>query len=320
MIPPPAMRDNPYDPASSIILIRYGSQLSAATALVRIGRQSKSGSICTRPNRPEISDINTMWMDHLDLRPQYRNPKDMAVLSINVKLIPSIPNNSPPIIDHVQHPSLNDISRSPIYEVYFPVNGFDYGAHRILNGYHIGKLTVYSGEDDAFYSYIAMDHGQYPWGRSSSEGAMAFLTNSMGITPDTGVCNTCLATHLPIRLLQNRIVSTRCLLENFSSVMFNYFHSDETRVAEVAVPDFLNTIQVKNKVCIRIISHRSGDDFILLPEKYGNPNCSTMVYIVHSINHFFLAKPITPSRPDVPRPGSYESIDFGDPPVDFSDV
>ena len=64
-----------------------------------------------------------------------------------------------------------------------------------------------------------------------------------------------------------------------------------------------------------------------MEEAYGNAD-SLSILLVHSGNHFFLACPLfgsekakvtipTNRKPEIVRPGSYETLNFGPPPDDF---
>ena len=120
---------------------------------------------------------------------------------------------------------------------------------------------------------------------------MEFLAYEMGITANTGVCNTCLGTHLTIGLLQSGVISVSSLMQSHMSFMFNYFHSTEMRDFEVGVPDFMYHMQVMDKSCVKVIQHHPGGDFVNLPDIFGNI-ARPKIILIHSINHFFLGKEI----------------------------
>ena len=161
---------------------------------------------------------------------------------------------------------------------------------------------------------------------------MASLSTILGV--DQNACNTCLTIHVIIGLLQNDVISVADILMNHRNLVFGYLNSSVMRDAPIVIPDLLFQMSLADKVCIIVIRKTPDGTFLIQDQKYGN-SLRKRIYIVHGGVHFFLACPLfptpkipkfgygsftLPSRPDVPRPGSYESIDFGDPPEDFSDV
>ena len=66
------------------------------------------------------------------------------------------------------------------------------------------------------------------------------------------------------------------------------------RVDEIAVPDFLSSLGLQDKIFVQMLFlHSDGFFHFCDPsKKFGNPNSVTGIYIAFFKNHFFLAKPL----------------------------
>ena len=196
--------------------------------------------------------------------------------------------------------------------------------------FHSGTFSAYCGNKKAFYRFLAIDHGQYPWGRNRYLGIMANVCKYLNIKPNAR--NTCLTLHFIIGCLQNNLISKEQLLQGHRAAIRAFLNSTKSREIKSVIPVLLFALNLSTKVCIVIIRKMPDASFQIMSKIYGNKD-KLKLYIVHSGNHFFLACP--PSNtcktianirsPQIPiqtptqaRPGSYESLDFGPPPADDS--
>ena len=101
---------------------------------------------------------------------------------------------------------------------------------------------------------------------------------------------------------------------------------DDDKVANAV----LDTLNPRDKVCIRFIAHYNNS-FFLLNQFFGNRSCPP-IFIANRNEHFFLAnlcpEPVLPSQHQVPfisppdnKPKTgYSADDFGPPPdLDYLD-
>ena len=114
-------------------------------------------------------------------------------------------------------------------KIYFPNATLRAKRYRISKGYHIGPVTVTCAIQNKEIHLQCYDHGQYPWGRSKSKGAMARICSTLGISPSCGARNTCLVTHILIGLIDKKIFTARKLVINFGNFLKNLLSSAHMR-------------------------------------------------------------------------------------------
>ena len=98
--------------------------------------------------------------------------------------------------------------------------------------------------------------------------------------------NTCLALHIFIGLLYNKIVSLKNLLEHkifVKNLLSSNFQREDTKTIRAIIRKY----KLQDQVCIRRIICLGGK-FPLNNDPFGNIEKKT-VYLVHRNSHFFLA-------------------------------
>ena len=135
----------------------------------------------------------------------------------------------------------------------------------------------------------AHDYGQYPWGRNLQEGPLASLSKLLGIDETSGSSNCCLFVHLLVGILDANLFSVRDLFNSHEDFLRKYLTSNVMRADVEVVPDFLDTLELHEKICVRFIFLHDDGLFYFCSQSFGNPN-ATIILLVHAKNHFFLAK------------------------------
>ena len=116
---------------------------------------------------------------------------------------PLIPAQAP--IPRSSQADIRSLNAGKVYSFY-PPEFEDYGPHRLLKGFHVGRFTAYCPLSQTFDSYVCRDYGQYPWGHSPFRGAMAVLCRKLGILYGSNVENTCLPLHVLTGLIDNDVI------------------------------------------------------------------------------------------------------------------
>ena len=127
-------------------------------------------------------------------------------------------------------------------KIFFPLNWLKLEPYQQNSFLNRGIFTSYWGRFDAFYRFLAIDHGQYPWGRNRRLGTMAALSRSLKVNPKS--CNTCLTIHVIIGLLQNDVITVNDLLKYHRCILFNYLNSTVMRDADTAIPILLHSMNL----------------------------------------------------------------------------
>ena len=136
---------------------------------------------------------------------------------------------------------------------------------------------------------MAIDHGQYPWGRSKSIGIMSTLCKRLYISRRAR--NTCLPLHLTIALVQNDVISLDTLVTHHGDSIKLFMESRDFRDADNFIPRFLRRLALESRVCVVIIRNLPDGSFQILDKTYGTAS-ATKLFIVHSKYHFFIAEPM----------------------------
>ena len=170
--------------------------------------------------------------------------------------------------------------------IYLPAKYVSYAPYRSTNGFHIGVFSAYDPLSNSFAKYICNDFGQYPWGRSSYRGTMAYICHRLDIQIRSNVCNTCLPLHVTIGLLEKIVLSIRDIVVTHGNFFRNFLSSSFMRDALPTINSFFRNLKLDNKVCVRIINAIEIDKFMVLKEYFGNTDTPT-IHIVHSQVHYF---------------------------------
>ena len=88
--------------------------------------------------------------------------------------------------------------------------------------YYKGFFKAFCSLSNKTFTFYAVDHGAYPWGRSSIKGVLAFICQSLGIDTNSGVFNCCLFTHFLVSILELDLFSADELLKNHKALMINF--------------------------------------------------------------------------------------------------
>jgi len=179
----------------------------------------------------------------------------------------------------------NQLKKYP--KIYFPAATLRAKRYRISKGYHVGQVLVNCLLQNKEIRLQCFDHGQFPWGRSRSKGAMARICNSLDISRLTGARNTCLATHIFIGLLHMKIFSAEDLVRTYGSFMKSILASRHMRDDIPTIKAIFRKLKLDDKVCLRQVIYISPEGFVLLNDFYGEVSKPT-IYLMHRTNHFFL--------------------------------
>ena len=190
------------------------------------------------------------------------------------------------VANFVRHPPVQTMAKAYSF---LPVDFTDYGPHRILRGFHIGKFTAYCPLSQTFDSYVCNDHGQYPWGHSHRRGAMALLCQKLRIKYGSNVRNTCLPLHVLIGMIDNDIINIDELAGKHRAFIHGLLSSRTMRDGYPTIKKMFRVLQLEKKVCLRIIDRIEHDTFTVLDRYFGDLRRKT-IFIAHVPWHFFLAK------------------------------
>ena len=173
---------------------------------------------------------------------------------------------------------------SELYPIYFPKSHLATTPHAFCKNFNTGIIQIICPVHSKKISLRSYDHGQYPWGRSKSRGAMAFICRKLGISSNS--CNTCLPLHIIIGLLFFKVISLREIVTKFSKFVKNMLSSQHMRELGPTINAFLTKFKIKEKVCFRTIVYIS-DKFIPLKNYFGSFD-KQHIYLIHRHNDFFL--------------------------------
>jgi len=150
---------------------------------------------------------------------------------------------------------------------FFPMQWLKLIPYGSISNLHAGIFTAYCGVKKSFSRFVAIDHGQYPWGRNKKIGKMASLAKALNVSQDAS--NTCLTLHILIGLLQNMVIPYSDVVLKHGRFLYSYLNSECARDAETTVPRILASLGLVKEVCIVIIQQTIEDTFLILEKKYG---------------------------------------------------
>ena len=172
---------------------------------------------------------------------------------------------------------------------FLPLKYIDYGAHRLIDGFHVGKFTAYCPLSQTFDSYVCQDHGQYPWCHCHEKGAMAILCRKLGILYGSNVQNTCLPLHFLIGLIDNGIITVDEIFSKHRHLVHGLLNSRSMRDGYADIAKVFSVMELQENVCLRIIDKIEYNAFTLLDRFFGDIR-KKKIYLAHVPWHFFLTK------------------------------
>ena len=143
-------------------------------------------------------------------------------------------------------------------------------------------------------SFMAFDHGAYPFGRSSKKGALAALCRLIGVTTKSGSFNCCCFLHLLVAFLDLNFFSMKDLYTSYEPLLRKYMFSRVPRYHTEVINDVLLSLNLVDKVFIRIIFCAPGKDALLSPEPFGNPQGKTIYLVFDEKKNTFFSPSCTP--------------------------
>ena len=238
---------------------------------------------------------------HNELLPpkQSRIPSSLTIRPSRLKCIQPIAKDPEPSAfaksrkRHIFESSSNtptQVSKSSAtkyLKIYFPAATLRAKRYRISKGYHVGPVLVSCSHHNKKIRLQCFDHGQFPWGRSRSKGAMARICKSLGISPSSGIRNTYLATHIFIGLLFKKIFTAEDLVSIFGKFMISLMSSNYKRDDTPTIKAIFRKLKLDGKICLRQVIHIPTEGFVLMSDFYGDLNKPT-IYLMHKADHFFL--------------------------------
>ena len=172
-------------------------------------------------------------------------------------------------------------------KIYFPAATLRAKRYRISKGYHVGQVLVNCLLQNKEIRLQCFDHGQFPWGRSRSKGAMARICNSLDISRSTGAGNTCLPTHIFIGLLHMNIFSAEDLVRTYGSFMKSFMASRHMRDDTPTIKAIFRKMKLDGIVCLRQVPYIPTKGFVLVNDFYGELSNPT-IYLMQKTNQFLL--------------------------------
>ena len=186
--------------------------------------------------------------------------------------------------------TLTQATKTPLTKypkIYFPAATLRAKRYRISKGYHVGQVLVKCLLQNKEIRLQCFDHGQFPWGRSRSKGAMARICNSLDISRLSRPGNTCLATHIFIGLLHMKIFSAEDLVRTYGKFMKSFLASRYMRDDIPTIKAIFRKLKLDEKICLRRVLYIPTQAFVLLNDFYGVLS-KPAIYLIHKTNHFFL--------------------------------
>ena len=154
--------------------------------------------------------------------------------------------------------------------------------------YYKGFFKAFCMLSNKDFTFYAVDHGAYPWGRSSKKGVLAFICQSLGIGTNSGVFNCCLFTHFLVSILDLGLISAAELLHNHETLLRKFLFSRILRDDDMVINFALKNLNLTKKVCIRFISNISNK-FYLSVQVFGSVT-GAPIFFCNTKKHFFIAK------------------------------
>ena len=176
-------------------------------------------------------------------------------------------------------------SKTPILYSFLPAAYIDYGPHRLIGGFHVGKFTAYCPLSQTFDPYVCHDHGQYPSDHSHTKGAMAILCQKLGIRSDSNVQNTCLPLHVLIGIIDNGIMTVDEIFSRHRAFVRGLLNSRTMRDGYPTVAKMFRVMDLEDKICLRIIDRLEHNTFTLLDRFFGDIR-KRKIYLAHVPWHF----------------------------------
>ena len=149
------------------------------------------------------ADADPEFLENIDLGPLWR------IKEVNIS--PSPLHSQPPTFTRF---------------VYFPPEDRIRKSYSFSGQYYTGNFLAKCSDTNYHLPLQCRDHGQFPWGRNRFRGAMALLSYNLGIDGDSGVCNTCLPTHLLVAMLNLGIFIAKDLLAKHWEFLVNVLLSN----------------------------------------------------------------------------------------------
>ena len=159
--------------------------------------------------------------------------------------------------------------------------------------YFKGHLRARCNSEEKTFSFLAFDHGAYPWGRSPSRGALASLCRLLGITTESGTFNCCCFIHILVAILDFGLVTIKDLFTKNEPLLRTYLSSQELRDDDVVINDVLHSLNLEDAIFVQTISRGIDNEYYLSPQIFGNCEGKGVFLVFDaSKKHFFLAKPL----------------------------
>ena len=299
------------DPSSTLLSLRHGTQITTSrpTPLwFAAAMMNLSSSSITHPRYPLPSKVQLSLLG----RDCQVAVKRLEALSLSASVPPVIPvapprgpqSFFPPLYkikskvsstmsdckliqaNYVQAPHKSKVSK---LRSFLPAAYLDYGPHRLINGFHVGKFTAYCPLSRTFDSYVCHDHGQYPWGHSHVKVSMVMLCQKLGIRSDSNVQNTCLPLHVLIGLIDNNVLTVDEICSKHRALVHGLLNSRTMRDGYPTVAKMFRIMELEEKICLRIIDKIEHNTFTLLDRYFGDIRKKS-IYLAHVPWHFFLGK------------------------------
>ena len=181
------------------------------------------------------------------------------------------------------------------HTIFYPEEDLTFSSLCWDGSYFKGLLSAFCDTVSKWFTFVVMDHGAYPFGRSPKKGALAALCRLMGITTKSGTFNCCCFIHLLVAFLDLNLFSIKDLYTSYEPLLRKYMFSRESRFYDAVINDVLLSLNLSEKVGIRIIFRSLEKVVQLSPYYFGNPQ-GIEIFLVHDREkkHFFLAKRYSP--------------------------
>ena len=118
---------------------------------------------------------------------------------------------------------------------------------------------------------------------------MAILCRKLGILYGSNVQNTCLPLHVLIGLIDNGIITVDEIFSKHRALVHGLLNSRSMRYGYPTIAKMFRVMELKEKVCLRIIDKIEYNTFTLLDRFFGDIR-KKKIYLAHVPWHFFLTK------------------------------
>ena len=118
---------------------------------------------------------------------------------------------------------------------------------------------------------------------------MAVVCQKLGITFGSNMRNTCLPLNVLIGIIDNGIIGIDELIDQFRAFLYSPLNNRSMRDGYPTIAKMFDTLEINDKVRLRIIDKIDYDTYTLLDRYFGDIT-KKVIYLAYIRWHFFLTK------------------------------